>query len=116
MMPASILYLNGALGYSEGTQKVRLGMQFLADVLAKIVNFFFGCHHERLTRMFTLEQETYKVCLDCGSHIYYSLETLRPLSPRELRRMRAARAGEVRVMPASAASPSMLSSSGNQAA
>jgi hypothetical protein len=92
-------------------------MQFLADVLAKTFNFFFGCHHERQTRMFTLDQETYKVCLDCGSHIYYSLESLRPLSPREWRRRRAARAGEVRVVPAAAASASMLASSqGNQAA
>ncbi len=92
-------------------------MQFLADVLAKIINFLFGCHHERLTRMFTLEQETYKVCLDCGSHIYHSLETLQPLSAREVRRMRAARAGEVRVLPASAGANTMLPSSRrNQAA
>jgi hypothetical protein len=101
---------------SESTQKVRLGMQFLADVLAKIFNFFFGCRHERLTRMFTLKQETYKVCLDCGSHIHYSLQTLRPLSMRELRRMRAAQAGEVRVVPAGANAPSLLPSSRNQAA
>lgn len=73
-------------------------MQFFADVLAKIFNFFFGCRHEDLTRPFTLEHETYKVCLDCGSHVYYSPVTLRPLSARELRRMRAAQASEVRVL------------------
>ena len=74
-------------------------MRILRAVLAAMMDFFFGCHHTHLTRLFTLEQETYKVCLDCGRHVYYSPDTLRPLSARAVRRMRAAKAGEVRVLP-----------------
>ena len=72
------------------------------SILRAIFNFFyeifFGCSHERLTRPFTLEHETYKVCLDCGAQIFYSPESMRPLSSRELKRMRAAHAGELKVL------------------
>jgi DNA-directed RNA polymerase subunit RPC12/RpoP len=60
---------------------------------------FLGCSHERLTRPFTLQEKTYKVCLNCGSQIYYSPVTMRPLSGRELRRMKTVQASEVRMMP-----------------
>jgi len=62
--------------------------------------------------MFTLEDETYRVCLSCGAHIHYSLATLRPLSRRQVRRMRAARAGAVHTLPASASMRQVLASSG----
>ena len=62
---------------------------------------FLGCRHNHLTRVFTLQQETYKVCLDCGTHIYYSPATLRPLSAGEVRRLKAAHAGELKIMPVS---------------
>ncbi len=26
----------------------------------------FCCHHEHLSRVFTIKKQTYKVCLDCG--------------------------------------------------
>jgi hypothetical protein len=73
------------------------------NIFRKIFNFFyeifFGCTHDRLTRPFTLQEETYKVCLDCGAQIYYSPVTMRPLSAREIRRMKATRAGELKVVP-----------------
>ena len=72
------------------------------NIFRAIFNFFyeifFGCSHERLTRPFTLQQHTYKVCLDCGSQIYYSPITMRPLSKREVRRMLAVQASEVKVV------------------
>jgi hypothetical protein len=37
-----------------------------------------------------LEQQTYKVCLDCGKQIHYSREHFTPLSAREVRRMKTA--------------------------
>jgi hypothetical protein len=52
-----------------------------------------------MTRPFTLQQQTYMVCLDCGKRVYYSASAMRPLSVREVRRMHAAHAGEVRIMP-----------------
>jgi hypothetical protein len=82
------------------------------NIIRAILNFlyevFLGCSHQRLTRPFTLQNETYMVCLDCGKQIYYSTETMRTLSAREVRRMHAANAGEVRIMPASVSGPTLL--------
>lgn len=55
-------------------------------IIIAILDFFFGCRHVHLTRVFTLEKETYKVCCDCGATFAYSLETMsiqhrRPLTP-----------------------------------
>lgn len=78
-------------------------MNFLMSCLHAVLNFFseilFGCTHARVTRPFTLKNETYEVCLDCGKQIYYSATEMRRLTPFEVRRMRAAHAGEVRVVP-----------------
>jgi hypothetical protein len=77
------------------------------SVIQVIFNFFyeifFGCSHNKLTRPFTLESQTYKVCLDCGKQIYYSPITLQPLSVREIRRMKAVEASEVKLMPSAPA-------------
>jgi hypothetical protein len=66
---------------------------------ANALKFAFGCHHTKLSRVFTLEGHTYKVCCDCGATFRYSLETmsivphrhklfavLRRLRPRQRRR------------------------------
>lgn len=78
-------------------------MNVLKSCLRAVISFFseilFGCPHARLTRPFTLEKHTYKVCLDCGKQIYYSAKEMRPLTPWEVRRAKAAQAGEVRVVP-----------------
>jgi hypothetical protein len=78
-------------------------MNVFVTCLRAVLTFFseilFGCSHERVTRPFTLSEQTYKVCLDCGKQIYYSAKEMRPLTPWEVRRMKAAQAGEVRVVP-----------------
>jgi hypothetical protein len=78
-------------------------MKFLMDCLQAVLSFFseilFGCSHSRVTRPFTLGEETYEVCLDCGKQIYYSATEMRPMTAWEIRRMKAARAGEVKVVP-----------------
>jgi len=76
-------------------------MSVLRAIFRFFYEIFFGCSHGHLTRIFTLQDETYRVCLDCGVHIPYSPVSMRPLSARELRRMRAARAGELKIVPAS---------------
>lgn len=82
-------------------------MRMLTAWIRAIVSFFseilFGCSHSRLTRPFTIHQETYMVCLDCGKQVYYSAKEMRPLTNWEVRRMKAARAGEVKVVPIPAA-------------
>ena len=47
----------------------------IAAVLA-ILDFLFGCHHAQLSRVFTVQGETYKVCCDCGAKFAYSLDTM----------------------------------------
>lgn len=59
-------------------------------LLVSIYNFFFeiffGCSHNSLTRPFTLQARSYKVCLDCGRQFPYSLEKMRVLHPWEVRK------------------------------
>lgn len=87
-------------------------MNTLIACLRTVVNFFaeilFGCSHNRLTRPFTLGEETYKVCLDCGKQIYYSAQEMRPLTLGEVRRMKAAHAGEVKVVPMPLTGPQLV--------
>jgi hypothetical protein len=77
-------------------------MTWIQTLLGFFYDIFFGCRHWSQTRPFTLEQQTYKVCLDCGKQIYYSTERMTPLSAREVRRMKAGAAVE---MPALANGP-----------
>ena len=55
--------------------------------LRTIYNFFYeiflGCSHGHLTRPFTLQHHSYKVCLDCGKEFPYSLEKMRTVHPWE---------------------------------
>jgi len=40
------------------------------------MNWLFGCRHRDLSRAFTTEGETYKVCLKCGARLRYSWQTM----------------------------------------
>lgn len=44
--------------------------------LAKALDSAFGCRHKRLSRVFTIEGRTYKVCCDCGADFDYSLTNM----------------------------------------
>lgn len=82
------------------------------SVVRAILNFlyevFLGCSHQHLTRPFTMQHQTYMVCLDCGKHIHYSIEKMRTLTMREVRRMQAANGGGVRIMPTSVPVPRLV--------
>lgn len=82
-------------------------ISILRAVFSFFHEIFLGCSHSRLTRIFTMQQETYRVCLDCGKHILYSPVTLRPLTARELRRMKATHTGELMIMPVSTGSAAL---------
>lgn len=57
----------------------------------KIWNVFFGCHHRELSRAFTSEGETYKVCLKCGARLPYSWETMTVMPERREKKKVAGR-------------------------
>ena len=31
-----------------------------------MIQLAFGCHHRHISRVFTINKRTYKICLDCG--------------------------------------------------
>ena len=45
-------------------------------LLRWIFQFVFGCHHGRLSRVFTIRKRTYQVCVECGSEFEYSWELM----------------------------------------
>ena len=70
-------------------------LETVTHPFANALNFAFGCHHTKLSRVFTLEGHSYKVCCDCGEHFEYSLRTM-SIMPHgtfftALRRLRARR-------------------------
>lgn len=37
-----------------------------------IFESLFGCHHQQLSRAFTIRRRTYQVCIECGREFEYS--------------------------------------------
>ena len=44
--------------------------------MAAALEFLFGCHHNNLSRVFTIGGRSYQVCCDCGAQFRYSLDTM----------------------------------------
>ena len=44
--------------------------------LANALELAFGCHHRKLSRVFTIDGRSYKVCCSCGRRFDYSLRTM----------------------------------------
>ena len=42
--------------------------------VATALDYLFGCHHSNLSRVFTIDGRTYRVCCVCGAQFDYSLE------------------------------------------
>ena len=42
----------------------------------RALDFLFGCHHGNLSRVFTIDGDSYRVCCDCGARFQYSLATM----------------------------------------
>ncbi len=46
-----------------------------------IFELIFGCHHEHLSRVFTIQKRTYTVCVECGRELDYSWTRMRTVRP-----------------------------------
>ena len=46
------------------------------DRLVGILDLLFGCRHKHLSRVFTIDHWTYRVCCDCGTRFKYSLASM----------------------------------------
>ena len=40
--------------------------------LRRFFQFTFGCRHGQRSRVFTIKERTYQVCLECGQELDYS--------------------------------------------
>jgi hypothetical protein len=66
--------------------------ELITHQLANVFEFAFGCHHSKLSRVFTIGGRTYKVCCDCGTNFDYSMQTMsmvprpQPVPARNFRR------------------------------
>jgi hypothetical protein len=90
-------------------------MNILRAVFNFLCGILLGCRHDHLTRPFTIQQQTYEVCLDCGKHLFYSADAMRPLSGRETRRLRAVHLGELKIVPVAGAAASLGGESDSRA-
>lgn len=41
---------------------------------ATVLDYLFGCRHRHLSRVFTIDGRSYRVCCRCGAQFDYSLE------------------------------------------
>lgn len=41
----------------------------------------FGCWHKEMSRPFTLQSESYRVCLECGAHRHFNTQTWEMTGP-----------------------------------
>ena len=46
------------------------------DSVVGALDLLFGCHHQNLSRVFTIQGRTYQVCCDCGAEFKYSLTNM----------------------------------------
>jgi hypothetical protein len=51
-------------------------MTSVVDKLLEALDWLFGCHHSKLSRVFTLHARTYRVCCACGREFEFCWETL----------------------------------------
>src|SRR5580658_3933229 len=65
----------------------------MTERLLWTLNVIFGCRHRNMSRPFTCSRQTYEVCLDCGRHLPYSLQTMSP--ERDGPRQETANAGNL---------------------
>jgi len=61
---------------SLGPDRSQQSTSFVVSLLLDAYDLLFGCRHTNLSRVFTIDRRTYRVCLGCGTKFGYSLETM----------------------------------------
>jgi hypothetical protein len=56
----------------------------MTEPFASALDLAFGCHHRKLSRVFTIRGHSYKVCCDCGASFHYSLKSMSITQRRRL--------------------------------
>jgi hypothetical protein len=50
-------------------------------LIENIYHRIFGCWHTNMSRPFTINQETYRMCLDCGAHRAFDTQQWKMVGP-----------------------------------
>lgn len=83
------------------TAQKRIEWSQLIETTVAWLTRIFGCWHREMSRPFTLRAESYRVCLECGAHRQFNVQTWEltgayyyeaTASPAELYRNSGARA------------------------
>jgi len=78
----SYLFEQAALGSVAGAITntiVRICMEWIM----RAYDLVFGCHHRNLSRVFSIEGSSYKVCCQCGANFPYSWESMHIIKGKE---------------------------------
>ena len=67
----------------SGSERIPL-WDSMTHPLANVLELAFGCHHRKLSRVFTIDGHSYKVCCDCRASFDYSLRTMSVTNHRRL--------------------------------
>jgi hypothetical protein len=51
------------------------------ETFLRMLDSLFGCHHQQLSRVFTIRKRTYQVCIACGREFEYSWESMHSKRP-----------------------------------
>jgi hypothetical protein len=58
--------------------------EFMKAFFTAIFEWTFGCHHTHLSRVFTIDHQTYQVCFACGRKLQYSWKAMSPIKTGEM--------------------------------
>ena len=77
-----------------------LALSLYLNLLSATFQFAFGCAHNELSRVFTINRRTYKVCYGCGNEFDYSWSRMRAMKPehRSSARSRSVIARQAKVL------------------
>ena len=48
----------------------------------KLFDFLFACRHRHLSRVMTVQRQTYQICLDSGAHVRYTWQEMASIDER----------------------------------
>jgi hypothetical protein len=64
--------------YSNGD---RVGVSRITSVLGSWLGDLFGCQHKEMSRPFSRQGETYRVCIGCGARRQFDQQTWNSAGP-----------------------------------
>ena len=62
--------------HSLGADETEQETSFVVALLLKAYDLLFGCCHVKLSRVFTINRETYRLCVGCGAKFSCWMETM----------------------------------------